>query len=204
VRAKGKSSRLPRVEVVGGGDTTARALDLADGPELVEGRGALDGGLVYTDGVVNVIGTAIGGNGAKARGPTARVIGSEVLDDVVLDERARGPAVNGEVPIAGGVEGPAVVYHLGASGVPADTSDDVLGGCGPAEAVLASVDVHGGAGIVLHPQGVEVSAEVTGAAAGDGSPAHELGGVGERGHGHDDHGRSAESEERGEGDHGAQ
>jgi hypothetical protein len=69
---------------------------------------------------------------------------------------------------------------------------------------LTIVNVHSGAGVVLHPQGVEVSIERTGATAGNSSAAHEIGGVGEGGHGYDGHGRSAESEEWGEGHHVAQ
>ena len=43
-----------------GGDGAADALDLADGPVLVKGGGALDGGLVDTSRAVDVVGAAVG------------------------------------------------------------------------------------------------------------------------------------------------
>ena len=93
---------LPRVEVVRGRDRAACAVGLADGPVLVERRSALDGRLVDAGALVDVVGRAVGGDGALVGEAAARVVGAEALDDVVLDEWARGPTVHGEVRVAGG------------------------------------------------------------------------------------------------------
>lgn len=42
-----------------------------------------------------------------------RVVGAEVLDDVVLDEGAGGPAVDGEIAVAVGIVGAGVVDDPG-------------------------------------------------------------------------------------------
>ena len=102
-RAHRHAERLPSVEVRCGVDGAARAVRLADGPVLVEGRGALDRRLVDTRRLVDVVGRAVRDDGALERETAARVVCAEVLDDVVLDERARGPAVQGQVRVARGV-----------------------------------------------------------------------------------------------------
>ena len=93
---------LPRVEVVRSRDRAARAVRLADGPVLVEGSGALDRRLVDTRRLVDVVGRAGGGDGALEGETRAGVVGTEVLEDVVLDERVRGPAVDGQVGVTCG------------------------------------------------------------------------------------------------------
>lgn len=108
MRAELETVRGPCVEVVGGGDGAAGALGLADRPVLVEGARALDGGLVDPLGAVDVVGGAVRDHGAEAGGAGGRVVGAEVLDDVVLDQGVGGPAVDREVAVAVGVVGARV------------------------------------------------------------------------------------------------
>ena len=98
--------RCPCVEVVRKRDCSAGPLVPAYGYVLVEGRRALDRGLVSTSGLVDVVGGTIGGDGADGgTGRSSRVI----FLDVVFDERTGGPAVDGEQRRAGrGGEGPLV------------------------------------------------------------------------------------------------
>lgn len=92
----------PRVEVVSSRHGAAGTVGLADGPELVERRGALDGRFVHALRLVNVVGSAVRGDRALLGGARGRVVGTEALDDVVLDERVGGPTVDGEVTVADG------------------------------------------------------------------------------------------------------
>ena len=87
----------PSVKVVLGGDRSADALRLPNGPELLEGRSAVDRGLVCTGGLENIIGSAVGGNGTLLARSRSGVIGAVRLNDVVLDERVARPAVERNV-----------------------------------------------------------------------------------------------------------
>lgn len=58
----------PGVEVVGHGDGSAGALAATDGPELLEGGGSLNGGLVGARGDEDVVGAAVGCHGALVLG----------------------------------------------------------------------------------------------------------------------------------------
>ncbi len=102
------SEGLPRAEVVGGGDRSPDALGLADGPELVECRRARDGRGIGAYSLIYVVGVAIGGDRAHVGEPGTGVVVAEGVTDVVLDERARGPSVNGKIGVACGTEGSAV------------------------------------------------------------------------------------------------
>lgn len=62
--AEGHAGVLPGVEEVGHGDGSAGALVVADGPELLEGLGAVDGGGVGAGALVQLVGGAVGGDGA--------------------------------------------------------------------------------------------------------------------------------------------
>ena len=77
----------PGCEVVGDRDGAGRALALSDRPELLEVRGALDGRSVGALVGVDVVGAAVGGDRSLLSGAGAGVVGTEVLDDVVLDQR---------------------------------------------------------------------------------------------------------------------
>ena len=78
-------------------DGATDALGAADGPVLIEGRGAENRGLVDAAGLVDVVGAAVVVDGAEALRARRGVEGAVGLDDVVLDERVGGPAVEGEV-----------------------------------------------------------------------------------------------------------
>ena len=99
-RAQLHSETGPHVEMVCGGDSPTRALGLAHGPVLIEGRGSLDGGLIGAGVGVYVVGGAVGGDAAFVCGARRGVVGPEGLDDVVLDEGRGRPAVDGEVAVA--------------------------------------------------------------------------------------------------------
>ena len=95
----------PSIEVVGSGHSAAGTLALADGPVLVEGRSALNGGLVDLLVLVDVVGSAIAIDGTLVGHARARVVGTVVLEDVVLDEGASSPAINSKIGVTRRVEG---------------------------------------------------------------------------------------------------
>ncbi len=51
-----QAERGPRIEMVPGRHRSAGTVRAADGPVLVESRGTLDGGLVDTLGLVDIVG----------------------------------------------------------------------------------------------------------------------------------------------------
>lgn len=102
-RAESEAVRSPGVEVVGRVDRAAGAVVAADRPVLVKGGGSNDGGLVDTLGSVDVVDTAVRCNLTQLGSARGWVVGSKVLDDVVLDERVARPAVDGEVAVSVGV-----------------------------------------------------------------------------------------------------
>lgn len=85
-------------------DRTAAALALPDRPPLRESGRADDGRLIHTLAGVDVVGAAVGVEATLVLGTAAGVIGAEVLDDVVFDQRVAEPAVKREVSVAAGVE----------------------------------------------------------------------------------------------------
>ena len=85
-RAQLHSETGPGVEMVCGGDSPTRALELAHGPVLIEGRRSLDGGLIGARVGVDVVGGAVGGDAAFVCGAGRGIVGPEGLHDVVLDE----------------------------------------------------------------------------------------------------------------------
>jgi hypothetical protein len=98
----------PGIEVGLHVDGTGAALVLADRPVLVEGLGAVNGGLVDALGLGDLVRGAISSDGALDSGVGRGVVGAEVLNDVVLDQRVAGPAVDGEVGVALGAVGAGV------------------------------------------------------------------------------------------------
>jgi hypothetical protein len=80
----------------------------ADGPVLLESGGALDRRLLGAGGLEESVGAAVDLSGADGAGARRRVVAAEGLDDVELDERALGPAVEGEVPVARSLDGGVV------------------------------------------------------------------------------------------------
>ena len=122
--AQVKTNAAPRVElltvrqvvklgeltyVILHGDRAADTLLSTNGPVLLESASTVDGRLVGAGRDIEVVGTAVSVDTALVLGPVARVVGAIRFDDIVLDERVAGPAVDGEVPVATGVEGTAVV-----------------------------------------------------------------------------------------------
>lgn len=91
---------LPGVEVSANVDRSAGSLLLANGPELLEGLSTVDGRLVDTGALEDVVVAAVDVDGALAGGAGRGVVGTEVLDDVVFDERVAGPSVDREVRVA--------------------------------------------------------------------------------------------------------
>lgn len=165
--------------MVAHGDGTTAALLLADRPVLVEGLSAIDGRLVVAGRLVDVVGGAVGGDGSEAGGARRGVVCAKVLDDIVLDKRVAGPAVDGEIAVAGGVEGARVGDGASGTGVPALAADEVAD-VGPVHRVGTAVAV----GVVdgaatISPEGVVEA--VVGAGAAGSAGAHvklgELGGV---------------------------
>lgn len=108
VCSKLHSLSSPGIEVGLHVDGTGAALVCTDGPVLVEGLSAIDGGLVNTLGLRDLVRRAVGGHGALNGGLGRGVVGAEVLDDVVLNQRVASPAVNGEVRVAGRTVGTGV------------------------------------------------------------------------------------------------
>lgn len=76
------------------------SLGLPYTPVLVEGGCPRDAGLVDALGTVDVVRGPVRHNRSEESRPRAGVICPEVLDDVVLDQRAGGPAIDGEVRVA--------------------------------------------------------------------------------------------------------
>ncbi len=108
----------PGVEVGADVDGARGAVVLADGPELVKGGRADDGGLVDTLGLGDGVAAAVDGDGAELAGLRRGVVVAERLDDVVLDQRVLGPPVDGQVAVALGAEGAREVDGAGRAGVP--------------------------------------------------------------------------------------
>ena len=95
--------------MIRGGHTPPDALRLPDRPKLRKGLGTLDRRRVVPHRRVNVIRAAIRGHCTFVGAAAAGVVVAVGLDDVVLDERVLGPAVDGEVAVSAGVEAAAVV-----------------------------------------------------------------------------------------------
>lgn len=108
VAAELETGLSPSVEVGLNIDGSANTMVGADGPELVEGSGSLDGWLLDTGGLVDVVGAAVGLDGAELVSAGGWVVGAEAVDDVVFDQGVLGPAVDGEVAVPLGLPGAAV------------------------------------------------------------------------------------------------
>lgn len=85
----------------------------ADGDVLRESSSALDRGGVGTRRLVDVVGATIRLEGAQLGACRARVVVAVGLDDVVFDERAGGPAVEGQEGVAAGIDRAVVVDGTG-------------------------------------------------------------------------------------------
>lgn len=76
----------------------------AHSPVLLERAGSLNGRLVLTRRLEQRVGAAVDFRGAERRRAGAGVVAAEGFDDVEFDERALGPAVEREVPVAAGAD----------------------------------------------------------------------------------------------------
>lgn len=89
-----QACRTPSIEVIGYCHSTSSPLGLSHAPVLIERGRPRNTGLVYALCPVNIVGTAVRIDGSESRGTSAWVVRSEVLDDIVLDQWARGPPVD--------------------------------------------------------------------------------------------------------------
>lgn len=104
MRAQRQPARRPRIEVIRRRDGAAGSVRLPHTPVLIEGGRALDARLVDALRAVDVVRGPVAGDGPKTGSARTGVVGAEVLDNVVLDQRIGGPPVDREVRIAvGGV-----------------------------------------------------------------------------------------------------
>src|SRR5690606_24663995 len=156
----------PRVEVVPRGDGTAGPLGLADAPVLVEGPGAFDGGRVVPRGLVDVVGTTVGGH--RAHVGTGGPVGAPAFDDVVLHERVPRPPVEGQVGVTRRVEAGGVGHGPAATGGPSLTGDEVPGVPPGGAVVSARAQLHGDRSRRVGPERVEVPVVVPGLVGGHG------------------------------------
>ena len=81
---------------------------VADRPELFEGGGSVNGGLVNARSLQDIVACAVASDGSLQTSGGRRVVSPVRLNDVVLDERATGPAVDREVAVAVGLVGASV------------------------------------------------------------------------------------------------
>ena len=98
----------PSIEVASSADGAADAasgvlLGVADRPELLEGLGTVDRGLVGTSGLEDVVAGTVAVDGTLPLSSGRGVVGAVGLDDVVLDQGVASPAVDSEVAVSVGV-----------------------------------------------------------------------------------------------------
>ena len=90
----------PGIEVSLHVDRAGRALVLTNRPILLKGPGAINGRLVGAGRLSDLVGRAVRSDSTLVLGLRRGVVGTEVLDDVVLNKRVAGPAVDGKVGVA--------------------------------------------------------------------------------------------------------
>ena len=99
---QGQARLSPSVEMSLNIDGAADPMVLTNGPELIKGRVANDRRLVDARGLVDVVHAPVGLDSAQQLCAGRGVVGAEALDDVVLDQRIGGPAVDREIAVAAG------------------------------------------------------------------------------------------------------
>ena len=109
VCAESHTIARPSIEVVLHVDAATAALGLADRPILLKGPRAINGRLVGARRQRNIIVAAISVHAPFALRTAAGIVRAVILDDVVFYERVARPAVHGEVAVALGLEGAAIV-----------------------------------------------------------------------------------------------
>lgn len=84
-------------------------LGVTDRPVLLEGLCTVDGWLVGTSGLEDVVGCTVASNATLLGGGGRWVVATVRLDDVVLNQRAASPPIDREVAVAVWLIGTAVV-----------------------------------------------------------------------------------------------
>ena len=108
-------------------DGAANSLAGADGPELLEGLGTVDGRLVVAGSLEDVVGAAVRLDLTLLLSSRSRVVGAVSLNNVVLDKGVAGPSVERDVRVdILGVPGTAVGDYTGGSRVPEAMLDVLL------------------------------------------------------------------------------
>jgi hypothetical protein len=105
----------PSIEVILHVHTAANALRRANRPVLLESPRAIDGGLVGAGGHHNIVGAAVSCHASLALRAAGWIVRAIRFNNVVLHEGIASPAVNGEVAVALGRKGTAVVNSTGCS-----------------------------------------------------------------------------------------
>lgn len=114
-------------------------LGITDRPKLLEGLDTIDTELIYSGSLENIVRRSVAGNRTSLRGGGGRVIRAVCFDDIVLNERAAGPTVDGQVAIASRLEGTRVADDSRAtSGVPSLSTNKFTVAVGPGDGVLAA------------------------------------------------------------------
>lgn len=143
-----EASLSPGVEVSAGVDGSAGSLVAADGPVLLEGLAVtLDGRSTVASADSNVVDGSIDIDLTLLLSTGRGVVGAEVLDDVVLNERVAGPAVNSEVAVTVGVVATRVLDGASSTRVPSLATNVVTTVAVPVHAELAAVTVSVGNGV---------------------------------------------------------
>lgn len=102
------------------GNGAANTLGTANRPELLEGGSTVNGWLVVTGRLENVVCAAVRVDGTLLLSSRRGVVGAVSLDNVVLDERVAGPAIQRNVRVnVLRIPGTAVCHGLGSAGVSA-------------------------------------------------------------------------------------
>lgn len=128
----------PRIKVVASGNRPPNTLPLPHAPELLERLRSINTRLVVPRRLVDVVRSAVAGDGAFLGRAGGRVVGAVGLDDVVFDERVACPAVERDVGVyVRRVPGTAVGYGAPCAGVPAFACHEVAH-VGPGYVVFAA------------------------------------------------------------------
>lgn len=103
VGAKVEADVLPGLEMSTGVDGSAGTLVASDRPVLLKGLVTVNGGGIDTGADVDIVDRSVNIDLTLLLATGRGVVSTEVLNDVVLNERVAGPTVNGEVAVAVGV-----------------------------------------------------------------------------------------------------
>ncbi|KAK2740089.1 hypothetical protein FQN55_009038 [Onygenales sp. PD_40] len=111
IRTQLQTGISPGPEVRSNVDGSTDTLLLANGPELLESLDSINEGLVGTGADEDAVCTALNGDGTLFSGTARWVIVAKVLNDIVLDERVSGPAIDRKIAVAVGTVDSRVVDH---------------------------------------------------------------------------------------------